>query len=84
MNPENLSGVLDAYSVFLWQQFQYDWGWLSNPWLFGLGNLLYLVFFTVKWYVLLTPVTIPITVYRWEGIRNFKAELKDKNLFKNN
>ena len=56
--------VLNEYLTFLWMQFQYDWYWLSNPWLLIVGNLIYLFFFTVKWSVLLAPVTIPITILK--------------------
>ena len=59
-----MNETLSAYLAFLWEQFQYDWGWLSNPWLFVVGNILYLIFFTVKWTVLLAPITIPCMVLR--------------------
>jgi len=55
--------VLDAYVSFLWSQFQYDWGWLSSPWLLVVGHVLYLMFFMIKWMVLLAPITVPITTY---------------------
>ena len=75
--------VLNEYIVFLWMQFQYDWGWLSNPWLLGIGNLVYLLFFTIKWMVLLAPITIPIFTYKWGG---YKKVIKnnDENLIINN
>ena len=56
--------VLDAYTTYLWEQFQYDMYWLSNPWLFAIGNLIYLFWFAIKWQVLLAPATIPIITYR--------------------
>ena len=60
-----MNETLSAYVGFLWEQFQYDWSWLSNPWLLGVGHVLYLIFFTVKWMVLLAPITIPITIWKW-------------------
>ena len=60
-----MNETLSAYLAFLWEQFQYDWSWLSNPWLLGVGHILYLIFFTVKWTVLLVPITIPCMILRW-------------------
>jgi hypothetical protein len=53
-----------AYTAFLWEQFQYDWSVFSNPWLLYtiVPALLYLIFFVIKWYILLAPITIPLTV----------------------
>ena len=79
MKPETASEVLDAYLSFLWEQFQYDWDWLSNPWLLVIGNLLYLVFFTVKWTVLLFPVTVPISTWQWFDWRQSPRCDCDKN-----
>lgn len=62
-----MSETLSAYLAFLWEQFQYDWGWLSNPWLFAIGNILYLIFFTVKWTVLLTPITLPLMIWKYRS-----------------
>jgi hypothetical protein len=64
--------VFDAYLSFLWEQFQYDWGWLSSPWLLIIGHILYLMFFMIKWSVLLAPVTVPIFVARatWTNYSN--------------
>ena len=63
MNNETVKAYLD----FLWQQFQYDWGWMSNPWVLYtvFPVCLYFIFFIFKWIVLLAPVTIPIMVLRW-------------------
>ena len=56
--------ALTQYIDFLWAQFQYDWSIFSNPWILytvfpALG---YLLFFFVKWYVLLIPITLPCTI----------------------
>jgi len=75
--------VLDAYLSFLWGQFQYDWGWLSNPWLLVIGNILYLMFFTIKWTVLLFPITIPIVSWRGSWTLN-NAPMKNNDVYKNN
>ena len=75
--------VFDAYLTFLWQQLQYDWGWLSSPWLLIIGHILYLIFFTVKWMVLLAPITIPIFTCRMAWT-NYPPIQKEQNNFKNN
>jgi hypothetical protein len=77
--------VFDAYLSFLWQQLQYDWSWMSSPWILYtvIPEILYLVFFTVKWMVLLAPVTIPIVTAKvaWT---NYPPVLKRDESFKNN
>ena len=59
--------AIDEYLNFLWQQFQYDWSWMTNPWVLYtfFPVVAYLVFFCIKWTVLLAPITIPIMVFRW-------------------
>lgn len=59
------SQPVQEYLNFLWNQMQYDWSVFSNPWVLYtiIPALLYLLFFIVKWYVLLAPITIPITTY---------------------
>ena len=54
--------ALNEYVTFLWTQFQYDWSIFSNPWILYtvFPALAYLLFFILKWFVLLAPVTIPI------------------------
>lgn len=58
--------VLNEYVEFLWTQFQYDWSVFTNPWLLYtvVPAVLYLVFFCVKWWVLLVPITLPLTVLK--------------------
>lgn len=75
--------AVDEYLNFLWQQFQYDWSWMSNPWVLYpvIPIILYLIFFTIKWIVLLTPITLPIMVYRWSAK---KADENNKNSQSNN
>ena len=55
--------ALNQYINFLWTQMQYDWSVFTNPWVLYpvVPAIFYLVFFVVKWYVLLAPVTVPIT-----------------------
>lgn len=80
------SEVLDAYLTFLWQQFQYDWGWMSNPWILYtfFPELLYLVFFTIKWMILLAPITVPIMLLKWPTNRPpSSSPLEKDNFFKN-
>ena len=54
--------ALNEYVAFLWTQFQYDWSVFSNPWILYtvIPAVMYLLFFILKWFVLLAPVTIPI------------------------
>tara|TARA_B100000029_G_scaffold452376_1_gene477562 strand:- start:568 stop:825 length:258 start_codon:yes stop_codon:yes gene_type:complete len=56
-----------AYLDFLWVQFQYDWSWMSNPWMLYpvVPVVLYGVFFFFKWLILLAPVTVPIMTWGW-------------------
>jgi len=63
MNNESVNAYID----FLWLQFQYDWGMFTTPWVIYtvIPAAAYLVFFICKWYVLLAPVTIPITVFNY-------------------
>jgi hypothetical protein len=58
---------VSAYLEFLWQQFQYDWSWMSNPWVFYtvIPVILYGVFFFFKWIILLAPITVPIMTWGW-------------------
>ena len=78
--------VLNEYLTFLWQQFQYDWGWISNPWVFWLiiPELFYLAFFTIKWMVLLAPITIPIMVFKWPTGKQPSVAVENKDKFFNN
>ena len=59
--------TIDAYLNFLWEQFQYDWGWMSNPWVLYtvVPVVLYSVFFFFKWIILLAPITVPIMTWGW-------------------
>ncbi len=56
--------VLNEYLNLLWTQLQYDWSIFTNPWMLYLviPDLCYLLFFFVKWYVLLIPITLPCTI----------------------
>ena len=82
MNP------VDEYLIFLWQQFQYDWGWMSNPWVLYtvIPAVLYCVFFFFKWVILLAPVTIPIMTLGWcVRCKTIETEEKStKNRWSNN
>ena len=59
--------TIDAYLNFLWEQFQYDWSWMSNPWVLYtvVPVVLYSVFFFFKWIILLAPITVPIMTWGW-------------------
>ena len=62
-----MNETLALYLGFLWEQFQYDWSWLSTPWVFYtfFPAVAYLIFFCIKWTVLLAPITIPCMILRW-------------------
>ncbi len=62
-----MNETIAQYLAFLWEQFQYDWSWMSNPWVLYtvIPVFLYLIFFFVKWVVLLAPITIPIMTWGW-------------------
>jgi hypothetical protein len=82
-----MNEILEAYLTFLWQQFQYDWSWMSNPWVLYpiVPVILYVFFFFCKWTVLLAPVTVPIMLIRWpvgNGVKNVNKE--NKNNYINN
>ena len=56
-----------SYLAFLWEQFQYDWSWMSNPWVLYtvVPVILYGTFFFFKWVILLAPRTVPIMTWGW-------------------
>ena len=80
MNNESI----EQYIEFLWMQFQYDWGMFTNPWVLYtvIPAAAYLEFFVVKWYVLLAPITIPITIFNSSrpdrAANSIRNELSDR------
>lgn len=70
---------IEAYLAFLWTQFQYDWSVFSNPWILYtiLPALGYFVFFLVKWYILLAPITIPISTLTHGLKQKDSVDIKD-------
>ena len=83
MKGNAINETVAEYLSFLWEQFQYDWGWMSNPWMLYtvIPVLLYFLFFILKWTVLLAPITIPIILLKWP--QNKKDKLSN-DLFKRN
>jgi hypothetical protein len=78
-----MNETLSAYLDFLWKQFQYDWSVFTNPWVLFpvLPALLYFIFFWMKWYILLIPVTMPITLLSRrsnESTENQSVDVKKK------
>lgn len=65
--------ALNEYVTFLWTQLQYDWSIFSNPWVLYtvIPAAGYLLFFILKWFVLLAPVTIPIVTLT-QGLNHTK------------
>lgn len=80
--------AINEYLNFLWEQFQYDWSWMSNPWVLYtvFPELLYLIFFCIKWTVLLAPITIPCMVLRWpvRPVPVYDNNNNNNNNFRNN
>ena len=64
-----MNETISEYLAFLWQQFQNDWVIFTDPWILYtiVPAILYLVFFVIKWYILLIPVTLPLSLI---GSRN--------------
>jgi hypothetical protein len=71
---------INEYLNFLWAQFQYDWGVFSTPWVLYtvLPAIGYLIFFFCKWYILLAPITVPISVYRMSSNDDNASDIKDE------
>ena len=55
----------DQYAALLLAQMEADAKVLSNPWVYGtvFPFCLYAVYMGVKWYLLLAPITIPLTTF---------------------
>ena len=56
--------ILNEYLLFLWQQFQYDWSIFTNGWVLYtvLPAVFYFIFFCIKWWILLVPLTLPLSI----------------------
>lgn len=73
---------LVKYLDLLVTQMQHDADVLSSRWMYtGILLVLYVVFAAFKWYVLLMPVTLPITL--WGIFRHPQVE-RPKHFLKNN
>ena len=77
--------VLNQYMTFLWEQFQYDWGWMSNPWILYtiIPECLYIFFFLCKWTILLVPVTLPVMIAVWPVKQLKRNNIPNQNLINN-
>lgn len=66
----SISDVIAKYLAFLLDQLQQDIHVISTWWVcvFVLPLCVYVVFFMIKWWMLLVPVTLPLTL--WLGARN--------------
>tara|TARA_R110002110_G_C12897096_1_gene664507 strand:+ start:29 stop:277 length:249 start_codon:yes stop_codon:yes gene_type:complete len=71
---------INEYINFLWSQFQYDWSIFSTPWVMYtvLPAIAYLIFFVCKWYILLAPITVPISVFRMSSNDDNASDIKDE------
>ena len=56
--------IINEYLQFLWTQFQHDWSIFTNPWVLYtiVPAIIYFIFFFVKWWILLVPVTLPLSI----------------------
>ena len=56
--------IINEYLQFLWTQFQHDWSIFTNPWVLYtiIPAIIYFMFFFVKWWILLVPVTLPLSI----------------------
>ena len=63
--------AIDQYLNFLWTQFQYDWSVMSNPWILYtvIPEIAYFIFFLLKWYVLLIPITLPCSLLKGGDVK---------------
>ena len=60
--------LLNKYLELLLAQAAKDAAVLDSRWMYtGVLLILYVIFAAFKWYVLLTPITLPITVWRILG-----------------
>lgn len=57
--------VTASYLAFLLKEMQGDAKVIDNPWVYGpvFPFLLYAVYMGIKWYLLLAPLTLPITTF---------------------
>lgn len=72
--------ALNEYLNFLWAQFQHDWSIFSNPWVLYtiVPALLYFCFFVIKWWILLVPITLPLSIVAREDATVIKSIKKEK------
>ena len=59
------SEILTAYLNILWNSFQWDIHYFSQPWLYYwllVPFIFYLIFFFVKWMILTTPIWLPFRI----------------------
>jgi hypothetical protein len=65
--------VLDQYAKFLWEYFQSDMNVFGSKWTYIpllIPFFFYCFFFMIKWYILLFPLTLPLSIImRWTPLR---------------
>lgn len=77
-----ISETLAAYAALLLAQMQHDAAVLSTPWVYCtvVPFCLYAIYMGVKWYLLLAPITIPLTTLMvFRGTEPSKAAKLWKN-----
>ena len=72
--------ALNHYFNFLWSQFQHDWTIFTNPWVLYpiVPAALYFCFFIIKWWILLVPVTLPMSIISRDDVTVIKKIKKEK------
>jgi len=75
--------ALVKYLDLLAAQMQHDADVLSSWWMYTLVPLVwFLMYAAIKWYILLMPVTLPITL--WGIFRHPQADRSKTSFLKNN
>jgi hypothetical protein len=67
----------NKYLDVLAETMQHDAAVLNDPWMYtGVLLMLYVIYAAFKWYILLAPLTLPLTV--WGIFRSAEADLKKR------
>lgn len=74
--------ALTRYLDLLVSQMEADAAVLSTGWVYWtvVPFVLYFVYCLLKWWILLAPITVPLTILRWNGaafeLKKFEAWLR--------
>lgn len=59
----SINEILEKFLGLVWRMFEYDMEVLSQPWMYYwlcIPAIAYVVFFAIKWMLILSPLTLPI------------------------